>query len=65
MNPLDAAQRTYAPDLTARGVVVARLSVPQGFERPDGTLDTGPSVLVRAVVVAKRAGLLLAHRISL
>ena len=48
---LDGAQRTYAPGLTAEGVVLAHLTAPQGFERPDGTLDSGPSVLVRGVVV--------------
>jgi hypothetical protein len=49
---LDAAQRTYAPNLGAAGVIVARFSAPDGFERPDGTLDTGPATLVRGVVTA-------------
>jgi hypothetical protein len=47
---LDGAQRAYDPGLTARGVVVARLPVPGGFERPDGRLDVGDAVLVRGVV---------------
>jgi hypothetical protein len=51
---LDPAQRAYAPGLTARGVRLARLSVPNGFERPDGTLDTGPAWLIRGVVAAAR-----------
>jgi hypothetical protein len=49
---LDGAAREYAPGLTARGVVIARLTVPHGFERPDGTIDTAPAVLMRGVVVA-------------
>ncbi len=50
---LDGAQRTYAPGLTARGVVVATLPEPQGFERPNGTLDLAPALLVRGVVVSR------------
>lgn len=49
---LDAAQRAYAPGLGAAGVIVARFSPPDGFERPDGTLDMGPATLVRGVVTA-------------
>lgn len=51
---LDAAQRAYDPRLTAHGVVVARLTPPNGFERPNGTLDVGPALLVRGVAVARR-----------
>jgi hypothetical protein len=50
---LDGAQRAYDAGLTASGVVLVRLSAPQGFERPDGTLDTGPVLLVRGVVVSR------------
>jgi hypothetical protein len=50
---LDAAQREYAPDLTASGVVVARLSDPNGFERPNGAVDLGPTLLVRGVVTRR------------
>jgi len=48
---LDGAQRTYAPGLSARGVVLAHLRTPYGFERPNGTIDTGPALLVRGIVV--------------
>jgi hypothetical protein len=48
---LDAAQRAYAPQLGAQGTVVARLRAPHGFERPDGTIDLRPAILVRGVVV--------------
>ncbi len=51
---LDAAQRSYDPGLSAHGVVVARLTPPNGFERPNGTLDMGPALLVRGVAVARR-----------
>ena len=47
---LYCAQRAYEPRLSARGVVVTRLVVPQGFRRPDGTIDTAPVLLVRGVV---------------
>lgn len=50
---LDGAQRSYFPNLTARGVTVARLRAPQGFERPDGTIDWKPALLVRGVVLAR------------
>jgi hypothetical protein len=49
---LDGAQRAYAPGLQVRGVVVARLAAPAGFERPDGVIDIGPAVLMRGVAVA-------------
>ncbi len=49
---LDGAQRAYAPNLGAAGAIVARLSAPEGFERPDGTMDMGPATLVRGVVTA-------------
>jgi hypothetical protein len=48
---LDAAQRAYAPRLGAQGIVVARLQTAHGFERPDGTIDLRPAILVRGVVV--------------
>jgi hypothetical protein len=48
---LDGAQRAYDRELTAQGVVLARLSAPNGFARADGTLDTQPVELVRGVVV--------------
>jgi hypothetical protein len=48
---LDGAQRAYAPRLTARGMVIGRLTAPNGFERPDGALDLAPALLVRGVVV--------------
>ncbi len=51
---LDAAQRTYEPQITARGVVVARLDPPNGFERPNGTIDMGSALLVRGVAVLRR-----------
>jgi hypothetical protein len=51
---LDPAQRAYDPGLSARGVVLERLALPDGFERPDGTLDTGGAILVRGVVTAGR-----------
>ncbi len=47
---LDAAQRAYAPGLGATGVIIARFSLPDGFTRPDGTLDMGRATLVRGVV---------------
>jgi hypothetical protein len=48
---LDGAQRAYAPDLTARGTVVARLTVPDGFQRPDGGIDRAAVLLVRGTAV--------------
>jgi hypothetical protein len=48
---LDGAQRAYAPGLTARGAVVARLTAPNGFERPDGKLDFAAVLLVRGVAL--------------
>jgi hypothetical protein len=53
---LDAAQRLYDPGLSARGEVIARFAAPSGFERPDGTIDAAPDVLVRGVVTALRTG---------
>jgi hypothetical protein len=49
---LDGAQRLYDPGVSARGAVIARFAAPYGFERPDGTIDTGPDVLVRGVVIS-------------
>lgn len=48
---LDGAQREYAPGLSARGRLIARLTVPDGFERPNGTIDVSPALLVEGVVV--------------
>jgi hypothetical protein len=53
---LDAAQRAYAPGLTACGTVVATLAAPAGFTRPDGTLDAAPAVLVHGEAVRGRPG---------
>jgi hypothetical protein len=50
---LDASQRAYQPTVTAHGVLLARLKAPQGFERADGTIDTGTAMLVRGVAVAE------------
>lgn len=49
---LDAAQRLYDPGVNVRGQVVARFTTPVGFERPNGSIDTGPDVLLRGVVTA-------------
>jgi hypothetical protein len=46
---LDAAQRTYAPELTARGKLVLTLDG-VSFRRPDGTLDSRAARLLRGVV---------------
>jgi hypothetical protein len=48
---LDGGQRTYAPGFTARGTVVFRSYPFYGFVRPDGTVDRGPTTVVRGVVV--------------
>jgi hypothetical protein len=48
---LDGAQRAYAPMLSARGHMIAAISIRDGFERPAGTLDYAPARLVRGVVV--------------
>lgn len=52
---LDPAQRSYAPDLAARGKVVARVDSELAFSRPDGEIDAGRSVLV-AGEVTRTAG---------
>jgi hypothetical protein len=51
---LDGAQRAYAPGLDARGALIAKLTAPQGFQRPDGTIDTAPALLIRGVVTEAR-----------
>jgi hypothetical protein len=51
---LDGAARAYASGLTARGRVIARYPVPDGFRRPDGSVDYAPAVLVRGTVVSRR-----------
>ena len=43
---LDAAQRLYAPRLTAKGRAVARVSDDIAFARPDLEIDARPAVLV-------------------
>jgi hypothetical protein len=53
---LDAAQRLYAPRLTAKGVVVARVSDEIAFARPDGEIDAEPAVLIVGRVSIARRG---------
>jgi hypothetical protein len=48
---LDAAQRLYQPQLTAKGRAVARVSDGIAFARPDLEIDAGPAVLVVGRVV--------------
>jgi hypothetical protein len=48
---LDAAQRLYAPKLSAKGRVVARVSDGIAFARPDLEIDAAPAVLVAGEVV--------------
>ncbi len=52
---LDAAQRLYAPGLTANGTVVARVADEIAFSRPNGEIDADPAVLVAGTVVAAGA----------
>jgi len=52
---LDPAQRAYAPQLGARGRVVARVSSDFAFSRPDGEIDPGDAVLVEGRVTEARA----------
>jgi hypothetical protein len=47
---LDAAQREYETSHAATGRVVASYAPASGFERPDGTIDTGAARLVAGVV---------------
>jgi hypothetical protein len=49
---LDASQRLYAPRLSARGKVVARIREEIAFSRPNGDIDAGPAVLVAGRVVS-------------
>jgi len=49
---LDGAQRLYAPDLAARGRVIATFDQVM-FTRPDGTIDRGGIELVRGVVIRR------------
>jgi hypothetical protein len=50
---LDAAQRAYAPSLTAVGDLVGRVTTSDGFERPNGSIDYAPARLVRGIVVLR------------
>ena len=50
---LDAAQRLYEPQLTAKGRAVARVSDDIAFARPDLEIDAGPAVLVVGLVVSR------------
>ena len=52
---LDAAQRSYAPELGARGRIVARFEDEMAFVRPGGEIDAGPAVLVAGRVVLARS----------
>lgn len=52
---LDPAQRAYAPQLGARGRVIARVSSDFAFSRPDGEIDPGDAVLVEGRVTEARA----------
>ena len=52
---LDAAQRLYEPDLTAKGKVVVRVSDEIAFSRPDAEIDAAPALLVAGTVVASDA----------
>ncbi len=47
---LDAAQREYAPAVTASGHLIGSYLPPDGFERPDGSLDGAPERLVAGTV---------------
>lgn len=49
---LDGAQRLYAPELGARGTVIATFDQAM-FTRPDGTVDRGGIELVRRGVVRR------------
>jgi hypothetical protein len=51
---LDPAQRVYDPELTAVGTTLARINTPNGFVRPNGTLDLAPAILVRGAVTTHR-----------
>jgi len=53
---LDAAQRTYEPELTARGTVIARIPAGPGFLRPDGVLDDAAAVVVDGAASARAQG---------
>ena len=50
---LDGAQRAYAPGLSATGRTLYSVSLKDGFERPDGTLDYEPARIVRGVVTVR------------
>jgi hypothetical protein len=49
---LDGAQRAYAPGMRVRGRLLARLSPGPGFERPDGTVDDRPVLVILGRVLA-------------
>ena len=48
---LDSAQRSFAPELGARGKVVTRLEIAPAFIRPDGEIDPGAVEVVAGRVV--------------
>ena len=50
---LDAAQRSYAPGLAAKGTVLARVSDEIAFTRTNGEIDADPAVLVAGEVVPR------------
>jgi hypothetical protein len=50
---LDAAQRSYEPDLAARGTVLARVSDEIAFTRTNGEIDANPAVLIEGEVVPR------------
>jgi len=51
---LDAAQRTFEPELTARGQALRSVNAADGLSRPDGRVDRRPTVLVHGRVVSRR-----------
>jgi hypothetical protein len=44
---VDAAQRTYEPELVVHGRLVRTIAPRFGFVRPDGSVDAAPARLVR------------------
>jgi hypothetical protein len=53
---LDAGQRYYAPDFSARGAIALRTVPFYGFVRPDGTVDRGATTVVDGVVARTSGG---------
>jgi hypothetical protein len=51
---LDAAQRTFEPELGVRGLVIREVSAGDGLRRPDGRVDRKPTLLLRGSVVSRR-----------